>query len=199
MLAVQRRIVANDRAVRGDVWRVPLARRASGRRIGIFGMGAIGQAIAHRATPFASEIVYNSRTEHKQLPYRFVPTLVELARGCDVLFVAASGGAGTEQAVDSVILDALGREGIIINIARGTIVDETALVAALEDGRIGGAGLDVFAREPNVPDALKTMESVVMQSHQGSATIEARSAMAALVLANLDAHFTGKPLLTPIN
>ncbi|AYJ87251.1 2-hydroxyacid dehydrogenase [Sphingomonas paeninsulae] len=199
MLAVQRRIPANDRAVRHGNWRVPNGRRASGRRIGLFGMGLIGQSIASRAAPFASETLYTSRTAKAWLPYRFVPDLAELATASDVLIVAASGGTETAKAVNADILDRLGRDGVLINIARGGIVDETALVAALLEGRIYGAGLDVFAHEPIVPDALKTLDTVVLQSHQGSATQEARAAMAVLVLANLDAHFTGQPLLTAIN
>jgi lactate dehydrogenase-like 2-hydroxyacid dehydrogenase len=199
MLAVQRRIVANDRAVRRGNWQVPLARRASGKCIALFGMGAIGQAIAKRAVPFALEIIYTSRTEKQGLPYRFVPELVDLATQCDVLVIAAAGGPATENVVDRRVLDALGRDGVLINIARGSIVHQPALVAALQEQRIAGAGLDVFADEPAVPDALKAMDSVVRQSHQGSATVEARAQMAALVIANLHAHFAGKPLISAIN
>jgi lactate dehydrogenase-like 2-hydroxyacid dehydrogenase len=199
MLAVQRRIVSNDSAVRSGGWRVPLARRASGRCIGLFGMGAIGEAIARRAAPFASEILYTSRTPKPDLPYRFVPKLADLATACDVLIVAVSGGPATAQVIDATVLDCLGAGGVLINIARGSIIDEPALVAALVDKRIAGAGLDVFADEPNVPDALKNLDSVVLQSHQGSATTEARAAMAALVLANLDAQFAGRPLVSAIN
>jgi lactate dehydrogenase-like 2-hydroxyacid dehydrogenase len=199
MLAVQRRIVANDHAVRSGIWRVPLARRASGRCIGLFGMGAIGEAIARRAAPFASEVLYTSRTRKPDLPYRFVPSLAELATACDVLIIAVSGGPETANVIDRAVLDRLGAGGVLINIARGSIVDESALIAALAERRIAGAGLDVFADEPNVPDSLKTLDTVVLQSHQGSATTEARAAMAALVVANLDAQFEGRSLLSAIN
>ncbi|CAN5392458.1 2-hydroxyacid dehydrogenase [soil metagenome] len=198
MLAVQRRIVFNDRAVRDGGWGVPLARRASGRRIGLFGMGSIGQAIARRAAPFASEIIYTSRTEKTDLPYRFLPILAEVATGCEVLIVAAAGGPDTAGAIGADILDRLGPDGILINIARGSIVDEDALIAALTDRRIRGAGLDVFAHEPHVPEAFKSLDSIVLQSHQGSATVETRAAMAALVMANLDAQFGGVPA-NPVN
>jgi lactate dehydrogenase-like 2-hydroxyacid dehydrogenase len=199
MLAVQRQIVVNDRAVRNGQWGVPNARRASGRRIGLFGMGAIGQSIARRAAPFAAEILYTSRTEKPGLPYRFLSSLTALATESDVLIVAASGGPETAMAVDADVLKCLGPDGVLINIARGGIVDEKALVAALVERRIAGAGLDVFAYEPNVPDALKSLDSVVLQSHQGSATFEGRAEMAALVMANLNAHFDGGPLPSAIN
>lgn len=199
MIAVQRRIVTNDRLVRDGKWQVPLTRRASGRRIGLFGMGEIGQAIASRAAPFASEILYTSRSEKPALPYRFVPSLAELATESDVLIIAASGGPETANAVDAAILDRLGPDGVLINIARGGIIDEPALIAALTEGRIYGAGLDVFAHEPAVPDALKALDNVVLQSHQGSATREGRAAMAANVMANLDAQFDGRPLISAID
>jgi len=198
MLAVQRGIVANDRAVRDGGWRVPLGRRANRRRIGLFGMGAIGRAIAARAAPFAAEILYTSRNAKADLPYRFVPRLTDLAAASDVLILAASGGADTAGAVDATVLAALGADGILINVARGSIVDEPALVFALQEKRIAGAGLDVFAHEPKVPAALASLDSVVLQPHQGSATVEARVAMADLVIANLDAQFAGLPLPSPI-
>jgi lactate dehydrogenase-like 2-hydroxyacid dehydrogenase len=199
MLAVQRRIIVNDRAVRDGGWAVPLARRASGRTIGIFGMGAIGRSIARRAAPFASDLLYTSRTVKPDLPYRYVPSLADLAERVDVLIVAASAGPETAGVVDARILDLLGPDGVLVNIARGSIVDEIALISALQERRIAGAGLDVFAHEPTVPDMLKALDNVVLQSHQGSATEEGRAAMAALVLANLDAQFAGRPLPSPIN
>jgi lactate dehydrogenase-like 2-hydroxyacid dehydrogenase len=198
MLDVQRRVSRNDRAVREGGWNVNLARRASGRRIGLFGMGRIGQAIARRAAPFAAEILYTSRSAKPELPWRFVADVETLARSCDVLIVAASAGAGTHRAIGAAAIEALGPNGVLINIARGSILDESALVEALGAGRLGGAGLDVFADEPRVPDALKRMDQVVLSPHQGSATREGRAAMAALVLANLDAHFAGRPLPSAI-
>jgi lactate dehydrogenase-like 2-hydroxyacid dehydrogenase len=198
MLDVRRRVSRNDRAVREGGWNVPLARRASGQRIGLFGMGRIGQAIARRAAPFAAEILYTSRSAKPVLSWRFVADVETLAASCDVLIVAASAGAGADRAIGAAVIEALGPDGVLINIARGSIVDETALVAALEEGRLGGAGLDVFADEPQVPDALRRLDRVVLSPHQGSATHEGRAEMAALVLANLDAHFAGQPLPSAI-
>jgi len=198
MLAVQRRIVANDRAVRDGGWQVDLARRASGRRIGIFGLGRIGKAIAKRAAPFASELHYTARSAKPDFAGVFHADIASLAAACDVLIIAAPGGEATLHIVDAGVLGALGEDGILVNIARGSLVDEPALVAALQDGTIAGAGLDVFADEPAVPDALKAMNQVVLSPHQGSATVDGRAAMGALVVANLDAHFGGKALLTPL-
>jgi len=198
MLAVQRRIVANDRAVRGGGWQVDLARRASGRRIGIFGLGRIGKAIAERAAPFASALHYTARSAKPDFEGVFHADIASLAAACDVLIIAAPGGEATSHIVDAGVLEALGEDGILVNIARGSLVDEPALVAALQDGTIAGAGLDVFADEPAVPGALKAMDRVVLSPHQGSATVDGRAAMGALVVANLDAHFGGKALLTPL-
>lgn len=198
MLAVQRRIVANDRAVREGGWQVPLARRASGRRIGIYGLGQIGKAIAARARPFARELHYTARTAKTDVDGVFHADITSLAAACDVLILAAPGGAATRHIVDAAVLAALGPDSILVNIARGSLVDEPALVAALRSGAIAGAGLDVFADEPVVPDALVAMEQVVLSPHQGSGTVVARADMAALVVANLDAHFAGSPPLTPL-
>lgn len=189
-LAVERRIVANDRTVRGGGWSVPLARRASGRRIGIYGLGAIGRAIAARAAPFAAELFYTARSAKPDVPWRFVAGLDALADASDVLFIAAAAGPGTVGVVDAGVLAALGPAGVLVNVARGSLIDQPALIAALAAGGIAGAGLDVFADEPDVPAGLQT-DRVVLSPHQGSATIEARAAMAALVVANLDAHFAG--------
>lgn len=197
MLAAQRRVAANDALVRGGGWAAPLGRRASGRRIGIFGLGRIGHAIAERAAPFAGALLYTARSE-KPVPWRFVPDIAALAEASDVLILAAPGGAETENIVNAEVLDRLGPGGVLINIARGSLVDEEALVAALAGGRIAGAGLDVFADEPQVPDAFKAMPQVVLAPHQGSATGEGRAEMRDLVLANLDAHFAGMPLVTPL-
>ncbi|MEK9212594.1 2-hydroxyacid dehydrogenase [Sphingomonas sp. 2378] len=190
-LAVDRRIAANDRALRMGNWTVPLGRRASGRRIGIFGLGRIGQAIARRAEPFAKKILYTARSE-KPVAWRFVPDLAQLAAESDVLILAAPGGAETRGVVDAEVLDRLGADGVLVNIARGSLVDEDALIAALEAHRIAGAGLDVFADEPEVPYALRRMNHVVLAPHQGSATREGRAEMAEMVVANLEAHFAGR-------
>jgi lactate dehydrogenase-like 2-hydroxyacid dehydrogenase len=190
-LAVDRRIAANDRALRMGNWTVPLGRRATGRRIGIFGLGRIGQAIARRAEPFAAEILYTARSA-KPVAWRYVPELAQLAEESDVLILAAPGGTETHGAVDAEVLDRLGADGVLVNIARGSLVDEEALIAALESHRIAGAGLDVFADEPEVPYALRRMNHVVLAPHQGSATREGRAEMAQMVIANLEAHFDGQ-------
>lgn len=198
MLDVQRRIAANDRTVRDGGWQVPLGRRASGRTIGIFGLGRIGAAIARRAAPFAREIVYTARTPKPDRPWRFLADITALAEASDVLILAAPGGADTHHIVGAAVLDRLGPDGVLINVARGSLVEEDALVDALWQGRIAGAGLDVFADEPRVPETLRNLDQVVLTPHQGSATCEGRAEMAALVLANLDAHFAGRPLPTPL-
>jgi lactate dehydrogenase-like 2-hydroxyacid dehydrogenase len=198
MLAVDRRIAFNDRTVREGGWNVPLGRRTTGRRIGIFGFGRIGQAIARRAAPFAREVLYTARHERIGSGYRFAPDIGALAEACDTLILIAPGGEATRHVVNAAVLEKLGAQGVLINVARGSLVDEPALVAALEAGTIAGAGLDVFEDEPNVPEALKAMDQVVLLPHQGSATAECRAAMFALVLANLDAHFSGQPLVTPL-
>jgi lactate dehydrogenase-like 2-hydroxyacid dehydrogenase len=198
MLAVQRRIAVNDRMVRDGGWMVPAGRQASRRRIGIFGLGRIGQAIARRAEPFAAELLYTARHAKPELPWRFVPDIRSLAAASDVLILSAPGGEETHHIVDGEVLAALGPDGVLVNVARGSLVDEAALIAALEAGGIAGAGLDVFENEPEVPRALRHMDHVVLAPHQGSATEAGRAAMGALVLANLDAHFAGKPLPTPL-
>lgn len=198
LFAVERGIAANDRQARAGVWSVPLSRRVTGRRIGIFGLGRIGMAIARRVAPFAGAIAYTARHARPELDWHYHPDIAALATESDVLILAAPGGADTEHVVNADILSLLGSRGVLVNIARGSLVDQDALIDALTDGTIAGAGLDVFAAEPAIPDALKTMPNVVLSQHQGSATIECRAEMAALVLANLDAHFAGRPLLTPI-
>ncbi|MHA6719653.1 2-hydroxyacid dehydrogenase [Sphingomonas sp. RS6] len=197
MLAVQRRIAANDALVRRGGWQAPVGRHASNRRIGIFGFGRIGASIAARATPFAREVLYTARRP-KPVPWRFMPDIGALAAASDVLILAAPGTAATASIVNADVLNRLGPTGVLVNVARGSLVDEDALIAALWSGTIAGAGLDVFTDEPHVPKALLTLEQVVLAPHQGSATHETRAAMAALVLANLDAHFAGEPLPTPL-
>jgi lactate dehydrogenase-like 2-hydroxyacid dehydrogenase len=203
MLSVARRLPAQDLYVRQGRWvkegPPPLARRASGRRVGILGLGRIGQAIAGRALPFASEIGYFSRHPRAEgAAYRYFDDPVALARWADTMIVAVSGGAPTAGLVSRAVIEALGPDGTLINVARGSVVDEDAMVSALIDGRLGAAGLDVFADEPNVPPALLGLDNVVLIPHQGSATRETRQAMADLALANLAAFFAGRPLLTPI-
>jgi lactate dehydrogenase-like 2-hydroxyacid dehydrogenase len=202
MLATLRRLCVGDRFVREGRWArketMPLATRLSGKRLGILGLGRIGRAIARRAAAFDMTIAYTGRRPYDDVPYRFEPSLEALAAGSDVLVVAVAGGPDTQGIVDRTVLDALGSAGVLVNVARGTVVDEPALVEALRQGRLGGAGLDVFADEPNVPEALLGLEQVVLQPHQASATHETREAMGRLVLDNLAAHFAGRPLPTAV-
>jgi lactate dehydrogenase-like 2-hydroxyacid dehydrogenase len=162
------------------------------------GLGRIGRAIATRLEPVAGEIIYHSRRPVADAPYRYVPNKMDLARECDAMIVATSGGLEARGLVNAPMLDALGPQGVLINISRGSVIDEDALVTALAERRIGGAGLDVFVDEPHVPEALLAMDHVVLQPHQGSATESTRKAMADLVLANLDAWAAGEPLVTPV-
>lgn len=201
MLSVARRVAEGDRYVRHGRWEerpMGLGRRVNGRRLGVLGMGRIGQALARRASGFDMAIAYHQRHRNDALPYRYHEDLESLARHSDFLVVIVPGGTETRNMVDARILDALGPEGVLINVGRGSVVDEDALVTALEDGRLGGAGLDVFAREPHVPTALRTMDNVVLVPHIGSATVETREAMGQLVIDNLRAFFAGRPLPTPV-
>jgi lactate dehydrogenase-like 2-hydroxyacid dehydrogenase len=202
LLAVTRKFIAYDRYVREGRWvkdgLPPLTHTIAGSKVGMLGMGRIGQAIAEKLKVFHCEVAYHTRSPRPDLPYRHYPDLAKLAADSNVLVVIVPGGGGTEKLVDRRVLDALGPQGVLINIARGSVVDEPALVAALREGRLGGAGLDVFADEPNVPAALFAMENVVLQPHQGSATVETRRAMGDLMLANLAAFFAGKALLSPL-
>lgn len=201
LIATLRRLVVGDRRVRAGLWPqgdFPLAHKVSGKRLGILGLGRIGRAIARRAEPFGMSIAYTDIKPFSDVTYRFEPDLVKLAAGSDILVVAAAATASSRGLIDAAVLDALGPEGTLINVARGAIVDEPALVAALVEGRLGAAGLDVFAREPNVPEALWTMDNVVLQPHRASATVETRIAMGELVVANLAAHFAGRELPTAV-
>ncbi len=202
LLATTRRIVAYDRYLRDGRWvnegNPPLTRGLSGKTVGILGLGRIGTAIAQKLAAFHCTIVYHARNQRQDQPYRYFADLVEMAGACDAIIVITPGGAGTHNIVNRAVLDALGPDGTLINVARGSVVDEEALVSALAEGRLGAAGLDVFANEPHVPEALMTMDHVVLLPHQGSATVETRRAMGDLVVDNLAAHFAGKPPLTPV-
>jgi lactate dehydrogenase-like 2-hydroxyacid dehydrogenase len=201
MLAVERRIAEGDRFVRRGRWRggeLRFGRSLGGRRLGIVGLGRIGRAIARRAEAFGMTIGYFGPREKPDTPYRFFPDLVALAEWSEVLAVACPGGAATTHLVDERVIAALGPKGSLVNIARGSVVDEGALVAALQTGTLGAAGLDVFEKEPNVPQPLLQMENVVLMPHTGSATHETRAAMGNLVIDNLLVHFSGRPLLTPV-
>jgi lactate dehydrogenase-like 2-hydroxyacid dehydrogenase len=199
MIMTSRRLAQADRFVRAGRWtkeKFPVAGKVTGKRLGILGLGRIGRAIATRAEGFGMEILYTDRAR-LNTSYRFLPDLVSLAKESDFLMVATSAGPDARHMVDAAVLAALGPEGILINIARGSVVDEAALIAALEGGKIAGAGLDVFEHEPNVPQALIGRDDVVLLPHIASSTRETRGEMGRLVIKNLDAWFSGKPLVTP--
>lgn len=202
MFCVARRIPQADRYVREGRWAaegpMPLARKVSGARLGIVGLGRIGQAIALRAQAFGMSVAYTARSAKPQLSFDFHSTVKALAAQVDFLVVITPGGAGTHHLIDADVLRALGPNGYLINVARGSVVDEAALVEALQKGVIAGAGLDVFEKEPHVPEALKAMDNVVLTPHMASATRETRQAMADLAIENLRAHFAGRPLLSPV-
>jgi lactate dehydrogenase-like 2-hydroxyacid dehydrogenase len=201
MLALSRQIARADRFVRAGQWSsgpLALGRKMSGARLGIVGMGRIGQAIAYRAAAFNMAIAYTARSAKPDLPYTYHPTPAALAAESDFLVIITPGGAGTRKLIDAAVLKALGPQGCVVNVARGSVIDESALVEALRSGAIAGAALDVFEDEPNVPQALREMDNVVLTPHIGSATSQTRRAMAELAFANLDAKLTGKPLITPV-
>ena len=201
MLNVARRIPQADQHVRQGRWPagpMPLARKMSGARLGIVGMGRIGQAIAARARAFGMSIAYTARSAKPALPYAFHATPRGLAAVSDFLVVITPGGAATRKLIDADVLRALGPEGYLVNVARGSVVDQGALITALQQGTIAGAGLDVFENEPNVPEALRALDNVVLVPHIGSATTQTRGAMAARAFANLQAHFAGTPLPSPV-
>ena len=200
MLDAMRGISAGDRYVRAGRWlqgALPLQAKVSGKRLGIVGMGRIGQAIARRAAAFDMRIVWHG-PRPKDVPYRYEPDLVALAGAVDVLVAACPGGAATRGLISRAVLEALGPGGFFVNIARGSVVDEVALVELLQAGRLAGAGLDVFVDEPNVPAPLLALDRVVLQPHVASATHETRAAMGRLVLDNVAAFVAGRPLLTPV-
>ncbi|MEE2717129.1 MAG: 2-hydroxyacid dehydrogenase [SAR324 cluster bacterium] len=202
MLATARGLPAGDHYVREGHWLqglMPLQHRFYSQRLGILGLGRIGKAIARRAEAFNMSIAYHGRTEQQGVAYRFEPNLVELARNSDFLIASCVGGESTHNLINKEVLEALGPSGILVNVARGSVVDELALITALQSGTILAAGLDVFADEPHVPEALIQLPNVVLQPHQASATKQTRLAMGQLMVDNLDAHFSGKPLLTPVN
>lgn len=201
MLCVARAIPQSDAFVRSGQWAkgaMPLQRKMSGSRLGLVGMGRIGQAIAARAQAFGMPIAYTARNTRPALPYRYLPTAQALAAESDFLVVITPGGEGTRRLIDAAVLQALGPQGYVINVARGSVMDEQALIEALEQGVIAGAALDVFEDEPNVPERLRVLPNVVLTPHVGSATHQTRRAMADLAFANLQAHFEGKPLLSPV-
>jgi len=201
VLSIGRRIPQADKFVRNGDWvtdTFPMAHKVSGARIGIVGMGRIGRAIAKRAAAFDMRIAYTGRAAKADVPYTFYKTVPALAAEVDYLVVAVPGGDGTKNMIGASVLQALGSKGYLINISRGTVVDQPVLVQALKDKQIAGAALDVFWDEPLVDPELRRLHNVVLTPHIASATEETRRAMAALTLENLQAFYQKKPLLTPV-
>jgi hydroxypyruvate reductase len=205
MLTATRRLLAADNYVRSGDWAAarpsPMMRPQPGmraRKVGVYGMGEIGRKIAARVAAFEAEVGYFSRSQ-RDVPYRYFPTLAALADWCSVLMIAVRAGDDTHHAVNADILRALGEEGYVINIARGSVIDQRALVKALTDKTIAGAGLDVYATEPHAPDALTALTNVVFSPHIGGHTLESHTAMQDCVIANLEAFFAGKPLAYPVS
>lgn len=197
LLDVARGVSASDRFVRAGGWlkgRYPLQTKVSGKKLGILGLGRIGRTIARRASGFDMEVRYTNRRPVAGVDFRHEPDLKALAAWADFLVIAAAGGDDSRGLVSAEVLDALGPQGFIVNIARGTVIDEAALVQALKDKRIAGAGLDVFENEPNVPTALFELDNVVLLPHVASATHETRQAMADLTVENLRRFHAGQPL-----
>lgn len=176
----------------------PFPFQFSGKSVGIVGLGRIGTAIAKRAEAFGCSISYFSRSQKPFANYKFYSNIIDLATSCQILIVACALTEETRHIINREVIDALGPKGILINIGRGAHVDETELVSALLEGRLGGAGLDVYENEPEVPEELLGLGNVVLQPHVGSDTVETSDAMADLVISNLKAHFSNKPLLTPV-
>lgn len=197
MIALARRIPQADAFVRAGKWpqgAYPLLGELNGKTVGILGLGRIGKEIAMRAQAMRMRVVYHGRRRQTDQPYVYYDDLTDMARDVDWLVVIAPGGAQTNGIVSRDVLEALGPEGYVVNMARGSLIDEPALVEMLQTGRLGGAALDVFVDEPQVPAALFGLDNVVLSPHQGSATQQTRDKMGALVVANLDAHFAGEPL-----
>jgi len=205
MLAVTRRVLPADDYVRSGNWSAakpsPLMSPQPGnpgRRVGVYGMGEIGRKIASRVAAFETEVAYFSRSRH-EVPYQYLPSLEALAECCSVLMVAVRAGPDTHHAVNAGILQKLGKDGYIVNISRGSAIDQQALAAALTDKTIAGAGLDVFEKEPHAPDALTAFPNVVLTPHIGGHTQDSHLAMQDCVIANLEAYFAGKPLAHPVS
>jgi lactate dehydrogenase-like 2-hydroxyacid dehydrogenase len=201
MLASTRQIVFADRFVREGKWRqgpLPLGRSVHGRTMGIVGLGEIGRAIAERAVAFGMRVAYHGPRRKPDAPYTYVADLVAMAREADILMVACKGGPETRHLVSAAVIAALGPEGTLINVARGSVVDEAALIAALKSGALGFAALDVFENSPNINAEFLTLGNVILQPHQGSAARETREAMGLQMVENLRAHFEGRPLPSPV-
>ena len=202
LIATLREFVKADRYLRAGLWSTQQFPLSAGslrdRTVGMVGMGRIGQAIARRLDASRVPVVYHTRNPAPGMSYKHYPDLMEMAKAVDTLILILPGGPSTAKMINADVMKALGPRGVIINVARGTVVDEQALVAALTSGTILAAGLDVFEKEPNVPDELKAMPNVVLLPHIGSASVVTRNAMDQLVVDNLKAWFAGKPPLTPV-
>jgi lactate dehydrogenase-like 2-hydroxyacid dehydrogenase len=202
LISTLREFVKADRYVRSGLWQTQNYPLSVGslrdRKVGIVGMGRIGQAIGRRLEASLVPVSYHSRNPAAGVSYKHYPDLIEMAKAVDTLVVIVPGGPATARMINADVMKALGPRGVIINVARGTVVDEEALIAALKSGTILAAGLDVFANEPKVPDELRTMQNVVLLPHIGSASVVTRNAMDQLVVDNLKAWFAGKPPLTPV-
>src|SRR6202040_1550899 len=202
LIATLREFVKADRYLRSGLWltqQFPLSVGSlRDRKVGMVGMGRIGQAIGRRLDASRVPVVYHSRNPAKDVSYKHYPDLIEMAKAVDTLVVIVPGGPATAKMINADVLKALGPRGVIVNVARGSVVDEEAMIAALKSGTILAAGLDVFANEPTVPDELRAMQNVVLLPHIGSASVVTRNAMDQLVVDNLKTWFAGKPPLTPI-
>jgi lactate dehydrogenase-like 2-hydroxyacid dehydrogenase len=201
LLATVRRIPQGDRYVREGKWlkgAMPLTDTIQGKSLGVIGVGRIGRAIARRAEAFNLKVSYQGPNKKNDVSWPYYSDLVALAKDVDFLVAACPGGEATRGIVSRAVIDALGPKGVFVNISRGTVADEPALLEALQQGRLGGAGLDVFVDEPRVPEGFFALENVVLQPHVGSASHQTRTAMGQLVIDNLAAHFAGKPLVTPV-
>ncbi|HEY8575900.1 MAG TPA: 2-hydroxyacid dehydrogenase [Devosia sp.] len=201
MIALARRIPQGDQFVRQGKWlqgNFGLFNELTGKTVGIVGLGRIGKEIATRAQAMKMRVVYHGRKRQPAEPHVFYEDLVEMARDSDWLVLIVPGGKGTDGLVSRQVLEALGPQGMLVNVGRGTLVDEAAMLDLLRHGGLGGAALDVFENEPNVPEAFFKLDNVVLSPHQGSATGQTRDAMGRLLVANLDAHFAGEPLLSAV-
>jgi lactate dehydrogenase-like 2-hydroxyacid dehydrogenase len=201
MISLARRIPQGDRFVRDGKWlkgNQGLFTELTGKTVGILGLGRIGKEIATRAQAMKMRVVYHGRSRQENVPHIYYDKLLDMARDVDWLVLIAPGGKATDGIVSREVLEALGPRGMLVNMARGTLVDEAALVDLLVNGHLGGAALDVFEKEPNVPEALFALDNGVLAPHQGSATHQTRDSMGATLVANLDAHFAGNPLVSPV-
>ncbi|MGB7241855.1 MAG: 2-hydroxyacid dehydrogenase [Sulfitobacter sp.] len=201
MLACYREVLRDDAYARSGNWEAQgnaaLTRSADNQTVGILGLGRIGQAIADKLAPWNCKILYHSRNS-KDVAYTYYDNLTAMARDCDVLICITPGGPATNKIVDAEVLDALGPQGTLINVSRGSVVDEAALITALQNGTLGWAGLDVFEREPHIPQALRDLPNTVLLPHVGSATIETRAAMGALTVDNLLQHLKDGTVISAV-